>query len=349
MKWSQSLNSILAAFFGVLAGGVFLIIAGYPLFPSLGVLFKAGFGCSSFQNCAILTTLQFATPLIFSGLSAAVAFQVGFFSIGQVGQMILGAGVAAWVGGNTGVHFFHPLFAVFWAAVAGGIWAFIPGILKLFINVNEIITTIVMNSIAGFTLGLIPFRRGLISETARLTPLATGTKLNQGLYLALITLLGVYLFFWRSSSGYRTRMVGQAEKFARYGGIQPKRYAGIAIVLSGMLAGVAGAVEVLGVHYRFITGFSANATFDGVMVALLGQLHPMGVLLAAIFVGGIRLGALNGLLMLAGIPRELGNAILACMTIFMTIDLVGRIKQKKLASYFSRLIVLKSRKKEDIS
>lgn len=327
MRQSFSLNSILAALFGIFAGSVFLILAGYPLLPSLGFLFSAGFGCQSAQTCAFLTTIQFATPLILAGLSAAVAFRAGFFSVGQAGQMILGAGVAAWIGGMVGLNFLHPLVAIMGAALVGGLWALIPGVLKLMLGVNEIVSTIIMNSIAGFALGLIPMRRGLVLETARLAPLAAGTKLNQGLFLALAALLGVYIFLWRSGPGYAVRMSGEASQFARHGGIRPKWSAALGIFLSGALAGMSGAVEVLGVHYRFITGFSADATFDGIMVALLGQSHPAGILLAAIFVGGIRLGSLNGLLMQAGVPRELGNAILASMTIFMTINMVGRLKR----------------------
>ena len=328
MRYSFVLNSVLAALFGVVAGGVFLIVAGYPLFSSLGLLFSAGFGCRAVQTCALLTTVQFATPLMLAGLSAAVAFRVGFFSVGQAGQMVLGAGMAAWIGGIPGIPFLHAGAAILCAALAGGAWAFVPGLLKVRLGVNEIVTTIVMNSIAGFALSLIPMRRGWVQESARLETLAAGTRLNTGLFLALALLLAVYIFLWRTGPGYAARMAGQAPGFARYGGIRPDNRVMFVILLSGMLAGTAGAVEVLGVHYRFITGFSADATFDGIMVGLLGQSHPLGVLLAAFFVGGIRLGSLNGLLILGGVPRELGNAILASMTIFMTIDFVRRFQQR---------------------
>lgn len=322
MQRTVGLNSILAAFLGICAGGVFLIVSGYPLFTSFGWLFSAGFGCREAQSCALLTTLQFATPLILAGLSAAVAFRSGFFNLGQAGQMALGAGAAAWIGGSEAVWALHPLAAVAGAALAGASWILVPGLLKLKLGVNEIVTTIVLNGMTGFALGFIPMQRGLVLETARLAPLAAGTKLNQGLFLALAALAGFAVILWGTGQGYAVRMVGQAPRFARYGGMRPERLALQGILLSGMLAGMAGAVEVLGVHYRFITGFSADATFDGVMVALLGQSQPLGVMLAAFFVGGIRLGSLNGLLMLGGIPRELGNAILASMMIFMTIDLI---------------------------
>ena len=329
MKKSAILNSILAALFGVLIGGAFLALAGYPVISSIGYLFSAGFGCQTAQTCAFLTALQFATPLVFAGLAAAVTFRAGFFNIGQAGQMILGAGVAAYIGGIGGIEHFHPFIAIATAALIGGIWALVPGLLKVYLNVNEIITSLVMNSIAVFMVGMIPLRYGPIEESARLSTLATGTKLNSGLFMALIALLLIYLVIWRTSAGYSIRMTGQSPRFAKSGGIDPVKYAVFAFFLSGMLAGVAGSIEVLGVHYRFVTGFSADVNLDGVMVALLGNSHPLGILLAALFVGGIRLGSLNGLLIVAGVPRELGNAILASMMIFMSVNTIRNYLAKR--------------------
>jgi simple sugar transport system permease protein len=184
-------------------------------------------------------------------------------------------------------------------------------------GVHELIVTIVMNSIAGYLVNFIPRGFWWIVSSARLTPLVSGTKLNSGIYLALLGIILVYILLWHTAVGYEQRMVGQEPSFAIYGGQNKRRAVIGALFLSGALAGLAGALEVLGVHYRFITAFSADTNFDGVMVALLGQSHPLGVFIAGIFVGGIRLGSLNGLLIQAGIPRELGNAILAVTMIFM--------------------------------
>jgi len=300
-----------------LFGGVFTLMAGHSPLTTYKLLLSAGFSCQAWDRCAILTTFQFATPLILAGLSAAVAFRAGFFNIGQAGQMVLGAGTAAWVGYQVLPTGIHPFLALLGAALVGAIWAIIPGILKLTTGVHEIIVTIVMNSIAGYMVSFIPLRYGRIAESARLDALAPGTKLNSGFFWAIIAAVLVYYFLWGTAAGYEQRMMGQAPAFAGYGGQNKWRSVIGAMCLSGSLAGLAGAVEVLGVHYQFITNFSADANFDGVMVALLGQCHPLGVLISGIFVGGIRLGSLNGLLIQAGIPRELGNAILAVMMMFM--------------------------------
>jgi simple sugar transport system permease protein len=312
-----AIHLLLSAMIGLLAGGAFALMAGYSPLTAFRLLMSAGFSCRQWDHCAILTTFQFATPLILAGLSAAVTFRVGFFSIGQAGQMVLGAALAAWIGHQvipTGVH---ALLAMLGAALVGAIWATIPAVIKLSTGVHEIIVTVVMNSIAGYLVGFISGGYGRIAESARLAPFAPGTKLNAGFLWALGAAAMVTILLWYSAAGYEQRMVGQAPAFARHGGQNRIRAVLGAMFLSGAMAGLAGSVEVLGVHYRYITNFSADANFDGVMVALLGQSHPLGVLLAGIFVGGIRLGSLNGLLIQAGIPRELGNAILAVMTIFM--------------------------------
>lgn len=121
---------------------------------------------------------------------------------------------------------------------------------------------------------------------ARLAPLAPGTKLNAGIILALLAALLVYVHLWRSASGYEQRMAGEAPLFAKFGGIRERRAVMRAMLISGGLAGLAGGIEVLGVHYRFVQPFSGGGGFDGVAVALLGQNHPLGVTLAAILLGG---------------------------------------------------------------
>lgn len=317
---SQIWRPVLAALLGLLVGGLFVLFSGETPLRAYHLLLTAGFGCQQLDNCSFWTTLQFATPLILAGLSAAVAFRAGVFSVGQAGQMVLGAGMAAWVAYQTLPMGWHPVLALITAALAGALWGVLPGLLKLLIGVHEIISSIVLNAIAGFLVRFIPLRFGPINASAQLPTLAPATKLNQGFFIALIAVLAVYLFLWVSASGYQQRMVGQAPQFARYGGLKPLRTVVVALLISGALAGLAGAIEVLGVHYRFIVGFSADENFDGILVALLGQSHPVGILLAAIFVGGVRLGSLNGLQIQAGIPRELGNAMLAVMALLMAAE-----------------------------
>lgn len=273
--------------------------------------------------CGTLTMLQYATPLVFSGLAVTVAFRSGLFSIGQAGQMVMGAAAATWVAAMLSLpQSLHLLTALGGGLLAGAAWGFIPGFLKAMLGVNEIIVTLFMNPIAVFLTGFVGWMR--IPEQARLSPLVAGTKLNGGFLLALATAVLVFLYLWRAGPGFAQRMAGQAPGFARFGGIRSRAAIVRAMALSGAVAGLGGAAEVLGVHYRFVSSFSALDQFDGLLVGLLGALHPLGVVLSSLFLGGVRLGALNGLQMQVGIPRELGSALIVLCVLFVSAPMLLR-------------------------
>ena len=316
------LRPIIACAFGLLIGGLFTSLTGNNPLYALRVLLSSGFGCQSGINCAFLTTLQYATPLILLGLSAAVAFRANFFSIGQAGQMVLGAATANWAANNILlIDSVHPIVTLSLAAFAGLIFALIPTGLKVFLNINEIISTIILNSIAIFLLGFIFSGYGQrIPESARLGSLVEGTKLNSGLFIAVIITIIITIFLWHSVSGYEIRMSGQNKLFAHAGGIKTQKSIFMAMMLSGALAGIAGGIEVLGVHYRFVQNFTGSDLFDGVMVALIGFCHPIAIVVSAILLGGVRLAAMTGLSIQLGIPREIGGMIIATMVIIMGSD-----------------------------
>jgi simple sugar transport system permease protein len=151
----------------------------------------------------------------------------------------------------------------------------------------------------------------------QLAPLAAATKFTVGLFIALAVALGMYVYLWRTSAGLTVRMSGQAVAFAQYAGMRAKWAIVGGMAVSGLLAGLAGTLEVLGVHYRFVSNFSSVDEFDGIVVSLLGQLHPLGVVLSAVLLGGLRLGSLNGLQLQTAVPRELGNAVIALIMLFI--------------------------------
>jgi ABC-type uncharacterized transport system permease subunit len=304
---------MLPVLLSLLAGALLILAAGQNPLSTYASLFNAGFSChSGAGRCALLTALQFATPLILTGLSAAVALRGGFFSIGQAGQMLFGAAAASLVAGRLGVH---PAFALVGAALFGGLWGLIPGALKHFIGVNEILSTLFLNPIAAVLVGLI--RLPGVQPGARLLPLVSGTKLTAGFLLALLAALGVYILLWRTAKGLEMRTLGQAARFALYGGMPRHAPAMLTMALSGALAGLAGGVEVLGVHYHFVTAFSAVNDYDGLIVAFAGGLHPAGVVLFSVLLGGLRTGSLIGLQIRSGIPRELGGALIALLLLFI--------------------------------
>jgi ABC-type uncharacterized transport system permease subunit len=301
----------------LLAGALLILAVGQNPLPTYANLFNAGFSCNpGLGRCALATTLQFATPLILSGLSATVALRGGFFSIGQIGQMLFGAAAASWLGGYLSLPpVIHPVIALIGAALLGGAWGLVPALLKHFIGVNEIIATLLLNPIASILVSLVWLPS--VNMSARLSPLIASTKLSSGIGIALVAALLIYLFLWHTTRGMEMRANANAPRFALYGGMPIHKPVLITMALSGALAGLAGGVEVLGVHYQFVSSFSAINDFDGLIIAFAGYLHPAGVVLFAFLLGGLRTGSLVGLQIRSGIPRELGGALIAFMLIFL--------------------------------
>lgn len=330
--WQNIAVIVIALLFSLFIGGLLIMTTGKSPIFAYRALFTAGFGCrDSGSFCAIFTTLQYATPLILSGLSATAAFRAGLFSIGQLGQMLCGAAAATFLANRLALPSgWILLFAVSGGALAGGFWGFIPGYLKAMLGVNEVISTLLLNPIALLLVAPVSFWR--IPELSRLLPLVRATKLNGGLFIALGAALFMSLYLWRLALGYEHRTAGKSSVFARYGGMQPRRVIIRAMSLSGAFAGLAGAIEVLGVQYRFVSNFSAVDMFDGIIVALIGQQHPLGVVITAFVLGGVRLGTINGLQLEAGVPRELGNILIALTALIVASPRIVRWVQHRSGS-----------------
>jgi general nucleoside transport system permease protein len=329
--FKKYIRLLIPIFASLLVGTVLILIAGEKPIPTYINLFNAGFSCASGRGrCALLTTLQFATTLIFSGLSATVALKAGFLSIGQAGQMLFGAAAATWFGAHLKiVDWLHPAVAFIAAAFFGALWGLVPALLREYLGINEIISTLLLNPIAAFLVG--QFRLPRIQESAKLLPLVPSTKVTVGIFLGLIAALLVYLFIWKNARGLEIRNTAQAPRFAKYGGIANHKPILVAMLVSGALAGMAGAVEVLGVQYHFVSSFSAVNDFDGLIVAFVGNLHPLGVLLLSLLLGGLRSGAIVGLQIRSGIPRELGGALIAILLIFAAMQKFNKTNGKRIS------------------
>jgi simple sugar transport system permease protein len=339
---------VLAILSGLVVMGILILILKKPLFESYGILFTKGFGCQEYGNCIFISTLERATPIILTGLSAVVAFRSGLFSIGQEGQYLFGAAAAAWLG--YAIHLppiLHALVLILAGMLVGAAYGWIPGILKVKIGVNELLATIMLNSIAVLIVEyLVQFpMRGdrsttahspVIDESAQLMSFLPGSKWGVGFVIAVIAVVAVTIYLWRTKYGYEQRMAGQSRKFALFGGIRSDRSAIRAMLISGALAGLAGAIEVMGVHRRLMTGFSVGLGFDGLTAAILGQTHPVGVFIVAILFSGLKLGAQLGLQLQLAIPRELGGTIIGFIILFVA---AGRFYQDgitRVRDWFSR-------------
>lgn len=248
-----------------------------------------------------------AAILLFTGLSVAVAFQVGLFNIGAQGQMILGALAAALVGAHVALPApLHLPLALLAAAAAGGVWALLAALLKVTRGVHEVISTIMLNwvavSLVDNWLAVGPLRATAeggastvgtaeIHATAQLPRLLGDiSRLNAGFFFALVMALGVWVWLTRTRGGFETRAVGLGPEAARAAGIPVRRRVLGAMAQAGAWAGLAGAVLVLGTEYRYPGTLGAPYGFDGIAIALIGGNHPLGVGLAALFFGVLRAG-----------------------------------------------------------
>ncbi len=287
--------AVLASF---LVGSIFLLILDINPIEAYSALVQGAFG----NQRLFATTIIKSVPLIFTGLAVTLAYRGGVFNIGAEGQLYMGALFAVWAGTilqlPVGIHM---VVALLFGVLGGMIWGAIPGYLKAARNMNEIIVTILLNYIAIFTVSFFvhgPLKEEgwntqteAVSEMAQIPVIWSGTRLHGGFVLALVAVAVVYVLLFHTTLGYRIRMVGTNRDGARYAGIKTTRIMALAMALSGGLAGIAGAVELLGVQYRLIDNFSPGWGFDGIAVALVGRLHPFGVLIAALFFGALRSGA----------------------------------------------------------
>ncbi len=296
------LQPILSVVLGLAVGLAVTWVAGENPWHVFKVLGKGAFG----SGYDLGMTLFYATPLIFTGLSVAVAFQAGLFNIGAEGQLTLGALAAAAVGAvwpGLGSPL-APLLAALAAMLAGTLWGAIPGWLRARRGSHEVINTIMLNFVAAGMASYVALYvlRNPESQNPETRPIGEGYLIHQfGMFggapvsLALplaLTVAGlVWLLLWRTVLGFELRAVGQSEAAARAAGIDPGRIRILALSLAGGLAGLVGVGEVLGNAGKFRVGFSPEYGFIGIAVALLGRNHPAGVVAAALLFGALHKGA----------------------------------------------------------
>ena len=297
---------VAALLLGLIAGAGLIGISGANPIVAYQAVFLGAFG-SVFN---FLETLVKATPILLAGLGVAVAFRCSVWNIGAEGQLKMGALAAtalgiAFVGSGIPGIVTIPLLLLA-GFVAGGAWGAVAGWLKVRMNVNEIISTIMLNFIAAFFVNYMitgPLRESTgggvlltkeIVETARLprflSDVFLGSRLHLGFFIAIVAAVLVYVFLRHTIPGYQIRAVGANPDAAQLGGINVSKSIVIALIISGGLAGIGGMSEVAGLHYRLIEGFSPNYGATGIVVALLGRLHPLGVVLASVLFGGLIIG-----------------------------------------------------------
>jgi len=333
-KLLDALLPVLATLAALVIGTVMLIVLRVNPLEAYRALWDGAFGSTN----AVAETLVKSTPLLLVALGICISFRGNVINIGGEGQMIVGAIAATLVGltFTTWPGWLVIIIAMVVGSLGGAIWGGIPGFLKAYFRVNEILSTVMMNAIAVQLMNFLlrgpmidPLQAELASkipQTARLAaafrlPRLSPTRLHLGFAIALVLAVLVYILLWRTTLGYRIRAVGENPHAARYAGINVKKHIVIALLLSGAFAGLAGAIQVYGVNYRMITdgsasGFTGNAGFNGIVAALFGQLHPVGSIPASIFFGALLVGA-NKMQRVVQIPSALIIALNGLVVVFV--------------------------------
>jgi simple sugar transport system permease protein len=334
-----ALVPFLAILTAVIIGGIVIFFVGGDPFLAYKGLLQGSLGSTK----ALSETAVWATPYIFAGLAVALAFKGGLFNIGAEGQLAVGAVFSAlmgyalpeWLGFDLPAIIHIPL-TIFFGMLMGGLWAAIVGALKAYTGGHEVINTIMMNYIALNTTSYllngimkdksptnVIARTPLIAESARIPPIFEGLRVHWGFVLALLVAFFIWWLLNKTTLGFEIRTVGLNPDAAKYAGVNVKRTIIITMLLSGMLAGLAGSIEVTGLNYRHELGFSIGYGYDAIAIALLGKSHPLGIVLASFLFAAMRNGATR-MQFLTQLPVDLISMIQALILLFVAADAIVR-------------------------
>ncbi|RSK27091.1 ABC transporter permease [Bacillus sp. HMF5848] len=318
---------VLAAILGLLAGAIIMLLGGYDPIKGFSALIEGMIG----RPRAIGETIRSMAPLILAGLAVAFAFKTGLFNIGVEGQLLVGWLASVWVGYAFDLpKLIHVPLAVLAAALAGGIWGVIPGYLKARFKVHEVIVTIMMNYVALYTTAYL-IRTYLfagneksykIQESASLASpflrsLTENSRLHWGIVIAIAMAFIMWLIIEKTSLGYELRSVGFNQYASQYAGMNVSRSIVLSMAISGVFAGIAGAMEGLGTFQNMgvLSAFTGTG-FDGIAVALLGSNSPLGIIFAAALFGGLKTAGPQ-MNFDANVPSELIEIIIALIIFFV--------------------------------
>jgi simple sugar transport system permease protein len=318
-----------------------IVAAGADVVSAYGSLLHGAFG-SRFN---FVETLVKSAPLIFTGLAVAVAFRARFWNIGAEGQLLAGAMAAAFIGARQGLPAWSlgPLM-VMGGAVAGGLWASVPALLKVRFKVDDVVATLMLNFVMFYGMMALlsgPWKDSLsgypdspdIRMDAEFPVLLESTRLHFGVLLAGLAALLVWLLMTRTTFGFSVRAVGENARAAAFGGIPINRVVFSTAVLSGGLAGLAGVGEVAGLHFQVMATLSPGYGYTGIVIAMLARLNPLGVIPSAIFFAAISTGA-ETMSRATGVPVFLADVIQGASLICMLVAFLFttyRIRLRRLA------------------
>ncbi|QTA37986.1 ABC transporter permease [Thermosipho ferrireducens] len=329
--WSI-LVPVVSVIIALLFSAVIIVLIGKSPFEAYAALLRGAF--SSKQ--AIADTVIKTTPLILTGLAVGFGFRAGVFNIGAEGQMVMGALIAAAFAGNFGS--LPPVVAIpltmLIAMSVGAAYAAIAGYLKAKTGAHEVVTTIMLNWIATYfasymVTGPLAVGSGTpkspeIADSAQLPILMKvgAIEMSSGIIIAIVAAIFMYILLNKTVTGYEIKGVGFNPYAAEYGGISVGKNVVLAMAVSGALAGLAGAMELMGVHHRFLGELSGGKGFDGISIALIGQNNPIGIIFAALLIGALRTGSNE--MQFIGVPKHMVMIVQGIVIFLVAADRIVR-------------------------
>lgn len=316
----KMLVPIISVLFSFIIGAIMIAAIGGDPIEAYMYLLKGAFGSSS----NIGETFVKAVPLIFTGLAATFAYKCGVFNLGAEGQFVMGAVASIWISTSlpsvTGLPLL--IISLSFGAIAGGLWGALPGILKITRGLNEMIVSIMLNYIAILFMGYVYsdlLRDGSVPQTAavttKLSRISSTSRVHTGIIIALVLAFIIYYFLFHTSSGFKLRAVGMNSVAAKFNGFKVHRFMLFSFIVSGAIAGLGGSIELHGTQFRLMAGFGQGYGFDGVAIALIGQLNPIATVLVAYLFAVLRTGATT-MQVGSGMPTSVIDIIQALVIVF---------------------------------
>lgn len=324
--------SLLSILLGLLVGAIVLVISGNSPIKAYGAMIEGIFGKPKY----IAWTIIKATPYILTGLSIAFAFKTGLFNIGAEGQFIIGALVATLVGYSIQLPaIIHIPLTMILAGLAGGIWGSIAGFLKSKFGINEVIATIMLNWIAFYLSNFMVSNSFISVENSEASVniqesasigidwlkglVGPATSVNWGIIISIILVFVIWFVLTKTTLGFELRAVGHNKDAAEYAGIDVGKSILKSMAIAGLLAGVAGAIQVMGVtHNITVLAAQEGYGFDGIAVALIANSNPIGVIFSGLLFGAFKYGGIK--MQSVGAPSEVINIVIGSIVFFIALS-----------------------------
>lgn len=329
LKRDYLVSLLIAVILALLLGAGIMLLCGYDPVKGYAALFTGALG----KPRSVGNTLAKTMTLCLTGLAMAVAAKAGMFNVGGEGQLYLGAMASAVVGARlSGAPIWLVVaLSLLAALLAGGLYALLPALLKVRWKVDEVITTIMLNSAAIYFCGFLakgPLKttdKGIAMGTDKIavgagfSSLISLSNLNAGVFYGAAMALFVWYLMSRSTIGFEMKVTGENDRFARYGGIQTGKLMVWGMVLSGAICGLVGMLEVFGLHKRFLTTISNEFYFDGMLVAMIMRYNPFGIILMSFFFAVLSIGS-KSMELTAGVSSELILIVQSVIIFFMAAE-----------------------------